>query len=292
MWCLTVVGRCAFFGFEERQGFMVQLHPSPPGRYRGQHVAVPSLVLSIAATALLLSLLLLVGRVSERMAEQAPTTLRTEVVLPPQPRPTLSPERVQRPLPERAAAGEAARMPDPAAAPAPSFIAPPPRIEIAPRPLPVAPLPIPMDPLADGTGSAGESATGQAAGNGSVGTGSGTGAGSGSDAGTRRRPAIVPASERRILRWAPNMVFRRLDAYYPPAARQARQPGIVELDCLIERRDRVSDCRVVSESPAGHGFGAAAVRAQEVYRVQLRNGNQERIYGERFTITARFIPRR
>ena len=141
-------------------------------------------------------------------------------------------------------------------------------------------------------GSAGEAVTGSATGTVSEGGGAGTGSGAGVDAGTRRRPAIVPASERRILRWAPNMVFRRLDSYYPPAARQARQPGIVELDCLIERRDRVSDCRVVSESPAGHGFGVAAMQAQEVYRVQLRNGNQERIYGERFTITARFIPRR
>ena len=53
---------------------------------------------------------------------------------------------------------------------------------------------------------------------------------------------------------------------YPPRALQNNISGIGVL-CCTPRPDRSLDCAVSTESPAGHGFGDASVRAAASYRL-------------------------
>ncbi|APE29281.1 hypothetical protein [Aurantiacibacter gangjinensis] len=94
----------------------------------------------------------------------------------------------------------------------------------------------------------------------------------------------------RDLRWAPTMNHRALYAYYPEEALDERMAATVLLDCIVEWPDTVSDCRLIRESVGGWGFAEAALAAEEVYRVELRDGDGNRVYNERFTIRAQFRP--
>ena len=121
---------------------------------------------------------------------------------------------------------------------------------------------------------------------GGIGTGTGSGVGSGKGGGGEA------AAPKRLVRlsWAPSMRFERLHRYYPDAAMSERIAGVARLDCEIIRRDRVRDCRLLGEAPANYGFGEAALQAEGVYRLQLRERNGTRIYGERIILNAHFKP--
>jgi TonB family protein len=55
---------------------------------------------------------------------------------------------------------------------------------------------------------------------------------------------------------------------YPRAAFRKGLSGSVVLDCASENDGGLADCRVVSENPAGHGFGLAALRLSRNYRLE------------------------
>jgi protein TonB len=59
---------------------------------------------------------------------------------------------------------------------------------------------------------------------------------------------------------------RDLARYYPPRAIGRGVEGEAVLDCLVSRIGTLS-CAVVSETPAGWGFGAAAVQIAEDHRM-------------------------
>lgn len=126
----------------------------------------------------------------------------------------------------------------------------------------------------------------------SPGDGNGDGVGSGDGAGAGAEPA--PSGPRRMLftRWAPSMDMRRLRDFYPEAARAQRMRGFARLDCEVIRRARVRDCRLLRERPEGQGFGAAALQAQDVYRIIVTDENRERVYNERIQLNAYFEPPR
>ena len=109
------------------------------------------------------------------------------------------------------------------------------------------------------------------AGNGRGGAGNGNGTGS-----------------RLIASWAPSMDFSVLDRFYPTQARLARIEGTVWMRCFVLRLDRVKDCKLIGESPEGHGFGRAAMRARSDFRVQVHNQAGRRIYNEWVTIRSHF----
>lgn len=48
-------------------------------------------------------------------------------------------------------------------------------------------------------------------------------------------------------------------ALVPPGARSARQAGRAAVNCEIQLDTRLDRCRLVSETPAGFGFGDAAL---------------------------------
>jgi len=83
-----------------------------------------------------------------------------------------------------------------------------------------------------------------------------------------------------IASWAPQMDFSLNYRYYPPRARREGVEGVVLLECFVLRRDRVRDCTLVGEKPAGYGFGKAALRTERGMRVRVHNQAGRRIYDE------------
>ena len=151
--------------------------------------------------------------------------------------------------------------PDPEPAPEPGGGAPaaasrvnrPPEPPRVPPELPVAPpTPAPEPTVIVGASDKAGPEPGLGQGGQGTGTGSGTGAGDGPGAGSG--PIILRgASNGEIL------------AFVPPEARRRRIPGRASVNCVIRSDTQLEACRVVDETPAGLGFGEAAVRIAETH---------------------------
>lgn len=81
---------------------------------------------------------------------------------------------------------------------------------------------------------------------------------------TIRREA--PARSGTVV-WAQRPSARRMGELYPSRASQSGVGGRVELDCSV-RSNQTLACSVANESPAGMGFGRAALSAATSYRAQ------------------------
>jgi hypothetical protein len=55
---------------------------------------------------------------------------------------------------------------------------------------------------------------------------------------------------------------------YPAAAEAARLAGEVRMRCAMTALLQLSDCRVLSETPEGYGFAAAALSMAPFYRLR------------------------
>jgi protein TonB len=82
---------------------------------------------------------------------------------------------------------------------------------------------------------------------------------------------------------------RRIAELYPARAQRDGNGGRVQLDCVV-RGDLALSCAVSSESPAGMGFGQAALAASRGYRAQASLSNGEIAAGSRTRIIMVFQP--
>jgi protein TonB len=81
---------------------------------------------------------------------------------------------------------------------------------------------------------------------------------------------------------------RAMVAAYPAAAR--RRTGQAMIACLATSEMRLSRCSVVSESPAGLGFGAAALRLAPDFRLQPRSRSGQMVAGRTVHVPIAFRP--
>jgi len=81
---------------------------------------------------------------------------------------------------------------------------------------------------------------------------------------TPARPTIARAAE---VVWQTRANADQFSAVYPQQARRASVAGRVQLNCVIQQ-DRSAACSVIGETPAGYGFGAAAMRVARYYRAR------------------------
>lgn len=168
---------------------------------------------------------------SDRMPQ--PPILDVALFRPPPPVPPVQPDAAPTEGGGAAAAPSVVR-PAPAPPSTPVEITAPP--EPAPEPDPIIVGPSPVAGPAPGQGQGGE------------GTGSGGGSGSGSGPGSGGRFQLLRG---------PSVEERR--RAHPPAALRAGRSGSAAMSCVIGLDGRLSDCEVVNESPAGQGFGQAAL---------------------------------
>ncbi len=197
-------------------------------------------------------LVLLAVLLSWRGTADAPPAPVVDVDLP-APFPRVPPARVQ----ARRAGGSPASAvrlaapstprPQPSLAP-PARLTPPPPLEVAPLPAPTLLAPVGPTTASPVTGAGAGAATGA--------SGAGTGSGPGGPGG----PALLDPD---WLVWpGPDEIERA----YPVAAYRDGVAGAAVLRCRGLRDGRVTDCRVQSETPAGAGFGRAALRLSRVFR--------------------------
>lgn len=90
-------------------------------------------------------------------------------------------------------------------------------------------------------------------------------------------------------RWAQRPSARDLQAAYPAAAQRRNISGRVALDCLIGN-DLAIRCRAVSETPAGYGFAAAALRVAQQFRASPTLEDGRPAVGERAQVSILFQP--
>lgn len=122
---------------------------------------------------------------------------------------------------------------------------------------PLQPLPSILTaelPILDGT-----SGNMPASGIGSGGVGSKKGAGAGDGAGEAGYARAA---------WLRKPTLREMEPFWPDRARERKLSGHVLLACEVRRSGRPNRCRALAESPAGEGFGDAAIRMSRLFRVR------------------------
>lgn len=146
----------------------------------------------------------------------------------------------------------------------------PPEVIAPPTPAPEQPLVIGTAPLATPTPGPGQGGEGE---------GTGTGVGDGDGPGRGGTPPM-------ILR---GPTTAEILSVVPPEARRARQAGRASINCLVRLDQRLEDCRVVTETPRGFGFGEAGLRAAGFFRYRPPGDSSGRaLEGQRATITVFF----
>lgn len=77
---------------------------------------------------------------------------------------------------------------------------------------------------------------------------------------------------------------------YPTAARKARIGGRGVMNCLVGAGGRLEDCKLVSETPTGHGFGEAALALSPRFALKTWTSEGLPSQGGRVTVPIRFEP--
>lgn len=98
-------------------------------------------------------------------------------------------------------------------------------------------------------------------------------------------PADPPPREE--VQWVERPSPADLERLAPADARQSRTEGRATLECMVMRSGRLQSCAIKSETPAGMGFGAAALRAVPLYRLIAKSSNVD-VEGSQIAFTVRF----
>ncbi|MBG7615198.1 energy transducer TonB [Brevundimonas sp. BAL450] len=118
-------------------------------------------------------------------------------------------------------------------------------------------------------------------GQGGQGTGTGTGTGAGDGPGSGSGPAQIVRGP----------TLGQIQAAHPPGARSVY--GRVSLSCVIRLDQYLDQCRVVSESPPGRGFGEAGLVVSRYFRFRPPTQGGRPVEGRRVVVGVDFgRPRR
>jgi periplasmic protein TonB len=100
-------------------------------------------------------------------------------------------------------------------------------------------------------------------------------------------PPAPPTPQLTGIRWLEQPDGDDYARYYPDRASSRDQEGRATIDCLVGGDGRIS-CTVVSEDPAGWGFGEASLRVARHFRVAPQTQDGQQTTGGRFRRTIRW----
>lgn len=89
--------------------------------------------------------------------------------------------------------------------------------------------------------------------------------------------------------WTSTPAGEAIAAAYPKGA--GRQGGRAVIECRVTAAGAVTACAILSETPAGQGFGAAAVSLAPQYRIQTTNAEGQSVIGNTVQISVAFQAR-
>ncbi len=75
-----------------------------------------------------------------------------------------------------------------------------------------------------------------------------------------------------------------LTGYYPTSALERGVEGHTVVECVVTEDGLLAACRVISEEPAGEGFGAAGVQAASLFRMRPQTVNGVPVSGARVRV--------
>ncbi len=78
-----------------------------------------------------------------------------------------------------------------------------------------------------------------------------------------RRPAVITPPQ-----WLRKPSGEDMRRYYPAAAFEGKVEGRAVIECVVTADGTMTDCKVVEETPAGQGFGAASLRVASRFRMR------------------------
>jgi hypothetical protein len=104
-------------------------------------------------------------------------------------------------------------------------------------------------------------------------------------------PATVPGSLLSQPAWVRLPTLKAIIDVYPNAADREELPGRATMRCRADDRGYLSRCAVVSEHPAGFGFGRAALFLQTDFKLRTLAGDGTPVQGRLVDVTVEFTPK-
>lgn len=101
-------------------------------------------------------------------------------------------------------------------------------------------------------------------------------------------PVVMPPSVIRNPSWLRKPTSDQMERVYPRQAAEAGTPGSVSLRCAVTVSGALTGCSVTSETPAGEGFGSAAIKLSKHFRMNPRTIDGRPVEGAMVDIPLKF----